>query len=295
MAWVQAMLAGLALVAACSNAPLKKGSDGGEPDCTGLPAPTIACLFGPTVLVCVLDQNGHPAWNVSCPGGNTGGAGGGGGAGVGGGPGGAGGSNPDGGVGQVCASSQSCPSGMTCTTEDGVCNAPPGCDPSTACPAVCYGTCRLPAVPPPITFSLQNGGATSTYIYEGCSPELTITELSTPPIVIGLPDGGCGICDCAQTTCPPVVCGPCYQGGLEIAAAGAQQYFWDPVDMSYETRGATECSHTRILPPGHYRIEIPVYTSAADAVAKTGARLVTKTFDLPTTDTIYVQLASGAP
>jgi hypothetical protein len=65
--------------------------------------------------------------------------------------------------------------------------------------------------------------------------------------------------------------------------------------MSYETRGATQCSHTRILPPGHYRIEIPVYTSAADAVAKTGARLVTKTFDLPTTDTIYVQLASGAP
>jgi hypothetical protein len=240
------MLSGLVLVAACSSAPLKKGSDGGQPDCTGLPAPTIACLVGPTVLVCGLDQNGHPTWSVSCPGGNTGG---GGGAGAGGGSGGAGGSTPDGGV----------------------------------------------AVPPPITFSLQNGGATSLYIFEGCIPDLTITELSTPPIVIGRPDGGCGICDCAQATCPAVTCGPCYQGGLAIAAAGAQQYFWDPVDMSYETRGTTECSHTRILPPGQYRIDIPVYTSAADAVAKTGARLVTKTFDLPTTDTIYVQLASGTP
>ena len=139
MAWVQAMLAGLALVAACSSAPLKKGSDGG-PDCTGLPAPAIACLVGPTVLVCALDQNGNPAWNVSCPGGNTGGAGGGG-AGAGGGSGGAGGSNPDGGV----------------------------------------------VVPPPITFSLENGGATSAYIYVGCIPDLTITELSSPPIVICLP------------------------------------------------------------------------------------------------------------
>jgi len=192
------------------------------------------------------------------------------GAGAGGGSGGAsgaGGSSPDGGVGQACASTPSCPSGLTCTTEDGVCNPPEGCGAGTTCPAVCFGTCRLPTVPPPITFSLQNGGATSVYIYEGCTPDLTITQLSTPPIVIGNPADGCGICDCAQTICPAVVCGARYQGGLEIAAAGGQQYLWSPVDMSYETRGTTQCSHTGILPPGHYRIDAPVYTSNADAVA----------------------------
>ena len=49
-----------------------------------------------------------------------------------------------GGSGQACASSAACPTGTSCTTEAGVCNAPPGCDPATgvACPAVCYGTCE---------------------------------------------------------------------------------------------------------------------------------------------------------
>jgi hypothetical protein len=41
-----------------------------------------------------------------------------------------------------CASTAACPTGTTCTTEAGVCNPPPGCDPAKGvCPAVCYGTC----------------------------------------------------------------------------------------------------------------------------------------------------------
>jgi hypothetical protein len=49
----------------------------------------------------------------------------------------------DAGVGTPCASTGSCSTGEVCTTEDGVCNAPPGCGPGVACPAVCYGTCRV--------------------------------------------------------------------------------------------------------------------------------------------------------
>jgi hypothetical protein len=41
-----------------------------------------------------------------------------------------------------CASSAECAAGEVCTTEDGVCNPPPGCLPGTVCPAVCYGSCR---------------------------------------------------------------------------------------------------------------------------------------------------------
>lgn len=45
-------------------------------------------------------------------------------------------------IGAPCASSASCGKGEVCTTEDGVCNRPPGCSPGMICPAVCYGTCR---------------------------------------------------------------------------------------------------------------------------------------------------------
>jgi hypothetical protein len=56
----------------------------------------------------------------------------------------------------ACASSESCPSGQICTTEQGACDAAPGCRNMTssgtliACPAVCYGVCQpKDLVPPP--------------------------------------------------------------------------------------------------------------------------------------------------
>jgi hypothetical protein len=52
--------------------------------------------------------------------------------------------DPGGGAGKPCTSSAQCPSNTSCTTEMGVCNPPPGCDPARGdvCPAVCYGTCE---------------------------------------------------------------------------------------------------------------------------------------------------------
>jgi hypothetical protein len=52
-------------------------------------------------------------------------------------------------VGAPCASTAQCGAGEVCTTEDGVCNPPPGCTPGSICPAVCYGTCRSKIIPPP--------------------------------------------------------------------------------------------------------------------------------------------------
>lgn len=51
----------------------------------------------------------------------------------------------------VCRSSAECPARARCTTEDGVCNRPPGCNPGDICPAVCYGTCKIPVIFPPTT------------------------------------------------------------------------------------------------------------------------------------------------
>lgn len=148
--------------------------------------------------------------------------------------------------------------------------------------------------PTPLTFALQNGGSTSVYLFEECLLDMTITELVNPPRMVGLPGGGCGVCDCGASSCPPVVCGACYDGGLEVAAGAAQSYLWTPVDIQYETGATATCSRTQLLPAGQYRIDVPVYASAADATAKTSARIATATFSLPGDDNISVALA-GTP
>lgn len=50
---------------------------------------------------------------------------------------------------KACASSSQCPTGSHCTTEDGVCNRPPGCKPGDICPDLCYGVCSLHVIVPP--------------------------------------------------------------------------------------------------------------------------------------------------
>jgi len=135
--------------------------------------------------------------------------------------------------------------------------------------------------PPPLTFNLRNDGASSLYIYQSCNPDMTITELSDPPREIGYAYG-CGICDCAVSVCPSVVCGPCFVGAQEIAGGATFQWSWSPVDMTYETRAdTTMCTHTRVLPAGQYRLDVRVYAAMADAVARNGAGLVTQIFTLP--------------
>jgi hypothetical protein len=53
--------------------------------------------------------------------------------------------------GKPCRTTAECPNTgfFICTTEDGVCNPPPGCNPEREiCPAICFGTCE-PTTPPP--------------------------------------------------------------------------------------------------------------------------------------------------
>ena len=107
------------------------GGTTGDGACAILPIPAIACAVGRTVVVCTTDATGQASWKISCPDDPTGSGGAGGGGG-----------GTGGGGGAPCASSGSCEKGEVCTTEDGVCNAPPGCGAGLACPAVCYGNCR---------------------------------------------------------------------------------------------------------------------------------------------------------
>jgi len=86
-----------------------------------------------------------------------------------------------------CASSQECTAGEVCTTEDGVCNPPPGCHPGAVCPAVCYGNCRLDG---------ERCGSTA------CAPGMVCCNAS------------CGVCTlpdqaCTQQACEPPAAAAC--------------------------------------------------------------------------------------
>ena len=120
------------------------GGTTGDGACADVPIPAIACAVGRTVPVCTTDATGRrrsgrsPArtirrataarrwwqrrrgWRQR--------------------------RRRAGGRRRRCSrapSSGSCAAGEVCTTEDGVCNAPPGCGAAASpVPAVCYGNCR---------------------------------------------------------------------------------------------------------------------------------------------------------
>jgi hypothetical protein len=124
-----------------------------------------------------------------------------------------------------CASSQSCPSGLVCSTEQGVCDAAPGCqrsgnsDALIACPAVCYGTCV-----PPKPAGEACGKVTCAAGEVCCNASCGIC---TPP------NGGCVQLFCTDDP-PPVPTASCkvdsdcrltadYCTGCECRAYGANQ------------------------------------------------------------------------
>jgi hypothetical protein len=145
---------------------------------------------------------------------------------------------------------------------------------------------REPA-PSTVTFELRNDSVPALYLFQNCLLDLTITSLSDPVRVVER-EGPCG-CDCGVASCP--VCGPCFAGPREIAGGGMVSEYWNAVSVTYETAPTGSCERKHALPAGQYRIDVPVYASPEDALAKTGARIATQTFTLPVAgDTLPVAL-----
>ena len=156
-----------------------------------------------------------------------------------------------GGVGSVgCASSESCPSGQICTTEQGACEAPPGCRGTTstlvACPAVCYGVCKpKDLVPPP---KGEPCGKNTCAVGEICCNDSC--GICTPP------GAGCVTVDCHDDPPPPKgeACGKntCAVGetccnascGICVAPGGGctKQLCVDPVPPKGEACGKNTCA-----------------------------------------------------
>ena len=145
---------------------------------------------------------------------------------------------------------------------------------------------REPA-PSTVTFELRNDSVPALYLFQNCLLDLTITSLADPARVVER-EGPCG-CDCGFASCP--VCGPCFAGPREVAGGGLVSEYWNAVSVTYEPAPTGSCERKHALPAGQYRIDIPVYASPEDALAKTGARIATQTFTLPVAgDTVPVAL-----
>jgi hypothetical protein len=146
-----------------------------------------------------------------------------------------------------------------------------------------------PDPPRTVSFQLQNDGATTAFVYESCIVDFTITSLANPSAPITRV-AGC-VCTCDQAPqCP--VCGPCFEGPREIAAGTAMTAYWLTASVTTERGGA--CQRLDALPAGSYRIDLPVYPTLADAMAKMFPRTVTQTFTLPAPDdTVTIPVATA--
>lgn len=163
---------------------------------------------------------------------------------------------------------------------------------AVAAGAALAGACGKGSIdpgPPPtvVTFELRNDGIATVFLMQECLTDYTITSLADPVHVITR-EGPCG-CDCALATCP--VCGACFQGSREVAIGTAVTDYWTTVSVTSVPRPSGSCEQKQTLPDGPYRIDVPVYASDADAIARTGARTATQSFDLPAPgDSVTVQL-----
>ena len=143
--------------------------------------------------------------------------------------------------------------------------------------------------PTTITFQFHNDGIATVYVFQNCLLDYTITSLADPVHEVTR-QGACA-CTCGRA-CP--VCGPCFAGPRELAIGAMMTDSWNTVSVTTETTATGSCERTTTLPDGRYRIDIPVYPTADDALAKTYARGVTQTFDLPAIgNAVHVQLGAS--
>ena len=153
-----------------------------------------------------------------------------------------------------------------------------------ACGASGYD--RSPAAMP-VTFQLRNDGISTVYVFESCQIDFTITSLADPVHEIAL-SGGCA-CTCGLE-CP--VCGPCFEGPLDVVTGTMRTASWTTVKVTTEpTSTGGSCQREFPLAFGPYRIDVPVYPTLADAMARTTGRTASQSFELPlTSEIVDVQL-----
>ena len=88
------------------------------------------------------------------------------------------------------------------------------------------------------------------------------------------------------------MCGACFAGPLDVATGTMRTESWSTVKVTTEpTPTSGSCERRTALPYGPYRIDVPVYPTLADAMARMLGRTASQSFDLPLAgDVVDVQL-----
>jgi hypothetical protein len=142
-----------------------------------------------------------------------------------------------------------------------------------------------PAAPPPyaVQFRLLDDGASPVFLLDNCGGHDFGVSSCAGGFRDRLADRAFCACSCDNPSCG-IVCGACAPDeATTIAPGDSTSLPWDGVATTIEQvkSGAGQCVSSKDLPAGRYRFSIAVYGSAADALARTGARMVSRDFELP--------------
>lgn len=142
-----------------------------------------------------------------------------------------------------------------------------------------------------ITFSIDNQGTQTVYLYNACWVPLTVTSTADGTEYT---NASFCACNCADSTCTESVkCAPCAPpSGVAVAAGQTSALPWKSGKFTLETKtgtaGAFQCLGRAPIATGNYRVAVTVYPTEADALAKTNGRVVQQSFVLGTTNATVV-------
>jgi hypothetical protein len=131
-----------------------------------------------------------------------------------------------------------------------------------------------------VAFSFQNTSAAVVWLRESCTLDYAITACEDgyqTPLVL---TGTCTV-DCADPSGGCIACGPCFEGGRQVAPGAAVMADWNGNTYTFDTLPTgCSCHHTAVAPAAKYRISVPIFESEAAAQANTPSRTVDVDFEL---------------
>jgi hypothetical protein len=146
-------------------------------------------------------------------------------------------------------------------------------------PLGCYISSPNPG-PYSVAFRFHNNATTAAtlYIRELCDPQFSVTSCGDGYVVALAISARCTD-DCTKNNC--IQCEACLPAALSIPPNGSITTHWDGYLYASGTNSlGCECHIASQAPAAHYRVSIPVYGSAQDAIANAVRFGATWDFDL---------------
>ena len=137
-----------------------------------------------------------------------------------------------------------------------------------------------------VTFRLHNGGSSPVFLRTDCLPPFEVSSCAS-----AYTDqlANLDFCPCiCGSSCP--MCGPCLPADGEALDPGAtKEWPWTATVLvaTGDVSTGTGCKSPSDLPAGRYRFSVPLFASAADAIARAPVlRNAAANFELPAADDV---------